>query len=208
MRSPLRTDRARDLTRELQRGPSLRHEGLGDTDLEDARHRNATPGRVLLGGALLLAAALVLPTRGAASPGAASAGAVSPGAVSSPAPGDGCPDERASEVAAAVHESKAFTYCGTGVVLFGLELSFQGERCPEWRVVYPAHQTCSGETLAGHRCVPEDPLPVTLQECTCERYAIPLLEIGIASPFCECDDALETGHVEDFETEVCPGSAG
>ena len=55
-------------------------------------------------------------------------------------------------------------------------------------------------------------VPVMTQRQSTHRPAVmqtrTAAETGFASPFCDCEDALETGHIEDFETEVCPGSTG
>lgn len=114
-----------------------------------------------------------------------------------------CAHTQASQVNAIVAESKDAKTCGTGLVILGAQIGFGGERCPSWRLTHPSHQICSGNTLDDHFCASAGNLDVIMETCSCERYTIPLLEIGIASPVCGCT-TMSAGHIEDFETRPCP----
>lgn len=117
--------------------------------------------------------------------------------------GDGCPNERASEVEAHVVQAQDHSVCGAGIVLFGARIDLGGETCPQWRLTHPAHQECTGATLDGHRCVPAADLDVVMEACNCSRNVLPLLEIGFAGPNCKCRVVATAGHVEDFATVPC-----
>jgi hypothetical protein len=119
------------------------------------------------------------------------------------AQGDPCPNERATNIDSRNEYVGDAERCGIGLVLLGQEISLFGPTCHDFILLYPAYQECAGETLTGHRCVPEQELGVRLFDCECATLSIPLLETGIAMPDCDCDDVGELGHVEDFQTVAC-----
>lgn len=115
--------------------------------------------------------------------------------------GTGCPDQRASDVAARIERSGPTERCGVGVVVLGLPLSIGGARCFRDEITYPAHQECQGAPGPGLRCATESTLPVTLRRCECQWLSV--LGTGLAVPKCSCSDAGNLGTLEDFQTLEC-----
>jgi hypothetical protein len=113
-----------------------------------------------------------------------------------------CPNVCASNVDARIVESADASTCGFGIVIFGFGGGLWGEDCPEFRLLYPAHQECRGATNPGTRCVPETALTVQKDRCDCYGV-LPIIESGFPLD-CDCTpDAAGGGTVEDFKTEVC-----
>ena len=115
---------------------------------------------------------------------------------------NGCAHTQATQVNASVLEAPNPKRCGTGLMILGARIGFGGELCPSWRLTHPSHQVCSGDSLEDHYCASAGNLDVVMETCRCERYTIPLIEIGIASPVCGCQ-TISAGHIEDFETRPC-----
>lgn len=115
--------------------------------------------------------------------------------------GIGCPDQRATDVAAHIERSGHSQRCGVGVVILGLPLSVGGARCFHDEITYPAHQECRGEAAPGLRCATQGTVAVTLRRCECQWLSV--LGTGVTVPKCSCSDAGNLGTIEDFQTLEC-----
>lgn len=115
-----------------------------------------------------------------------------------------CPDKAATNVDARTVEGGPRQRCGVGLRLFGLVIDIFGERCPEYRDTYPAHQECKGESAEGMQCTFETTVNVTREICDCDWVGIPGIELGITLPDCDCSPAgYQIGTLEDFKTQAC-----
>ena len=79
----------------------------------------------------------------------------------------GCTNKQATDVPVQITESGASERCGIGIKLFGYGGGLFGEKCPEFEILVPAHQKCTGEDNPGTDCAPEQDLPVQTRECSC-----------------------------------------
>jgi hypothetical protein len=164
-----------------RQGGSHDHHGLDST-----RQRGRAP-RALL--ALASAAALMGVLR-----------------ASSQGPAPACPGRSARQVDALISESTLVHECDGGIELAWIHLSWDGTQCPDWQVARPAHQTClQGPQLPGHRCVSAGILPVERRTCQCDEATVLGGLVGILNK-CSCTEWLPAGHVEDHETQPCPGT--
>ncbi|WP_145183204.1 hypothetical protein [Planctomycetes bacterium Pla163] len=118
-----------------------------------------------------------------------------------------CPDEQATDVPGRVEASTRAERCGIGLKIFGIGGTIIGTRCPRHEIATPAHATCAGEKLAGHRCVKKGLVPVSRRECSCKGLVIPLIDTGIPTS-CRCGAWKRFGTVENFETLECDESRG
>lgn len=175
-----RRGRVQDL-QDPPRGGSCEPSRIGATP-----HRPSAPRRLL---ALASAAALT---------GLLHAG--------SQGPAPACPDRGARQVDALISESTLVHECDGGIELAWIHLSWDGTQCPDWQVARPAHQTClQGPQLPGHRCASAGILPVERRTCQCDEATVLGGLIGILNK-CSCTEWLPAGHVEDHETQPCPGT--
>jgi hypothetical protein len=112
----------------------------------------------------------------------------------------GCPDTKASPVAAKVRNSGSVK-CGFGLSLFGKGIGLFGPKCPAAKFIYPAHPACNGEANPGTRCAVDGKVEVKMQSCECAVLGV--FDTGLRLPGCSCKDAGGGGYVETGKTVDC-----
>lgn len=118
-----------------------------------------------------------------------------------------CPDTKATDVPGRVEASARAERCGIGIKIFGIGGAIIGTRCPRHEIATPAHATCAGEALTGHRCVKKADYVVARRECRCKGLVIPLIETGFPTS-CRCGAWKRFGTVEHFQTLECDENDG
>ncbi|MCK6447734.1 MAG: hypothetical protein L6Q99_15180 [Planctomycetes bacterium] len=114
-----------------------------------------------------------------------------------------CPDKKATQVDGSIVNSGDEDTCGVGLVIFGVGGGLFGEKCPDAKILTPAHQECLGDDNEGTKCVADDDMIVERQSCACGGLVVPWIAVGIPTT-CECDPPIAFGTVEDFKTMPCP----
>jgi hypothetical protein len=112
-----------------------------------------------------------------------------------------CPNQRATNVDTEFGDSGTYDTCRDYVLILGLRITQNVSMCPMWTSMHPAHQECLGAPSVGTRCVFESTLAVLTRTCECQANGSPLF--GSVVEDCVCDDPVEVGTLEDFQTLAC-----